>query len=58
MTTRPPHPHDALSDLDLLAGWRAGDRAMGSTLYRRHADRIAGVFRCNLRDRSWRRAAV
>lgn len=52
MTTRPPHPHDSLSDLDLLAGWRAGDRAMGSTLYKRHAERIAGFFRRNLRDRS------
>lgn len=52
MTTRQPHPHDALSDLELLAGWRAGDRSMGSSLYKRYADPIAGFFRRNLRDRA------
>lgn len=52
MTPRPPQPHDAHSDLDLLAGWRAGDRAMGSTLYKRHAERIAGFFRRNLHNRA------
>lgn len=47
-----PHPPDPRSDLDLLAGWRAGDRGMGSALYRRYADPIAAFFRRNLHDRS------
>lgn len=47
-----PHPPDPRSDLDLLAGWRAGDRSMGSALYRRYADPIAAFFRRNLYDRA------
>ena len=39
------------TDLDLLVGWRSGDRNMGSVLYKRYADPIAGFFRRNLRDR-------
>lgn len=45
-------PHHELSDRELLAGWRAGDRGMGSILYKRHADSIAGFFRRNLRNRA------
>ncbi len=48
MTTRPPDPR---TDQDLLAGWRAGDRSMGSALYHRYADPIAGFFRRNVHDR-------
>jgi DNA-directed RNA polymerase specialized sigma24 family protein len=48
MTSRPP---DSRTDQDLLAGWRAGDRSMGSALYHRYADSIAGFFRRNVHDR-------
>jgi RNA polymerase sigma factor (sigma-70 family) len=41
-----------LSDLELLAGWRGGDRNMGSVLYKRYAEPIAGFFRRNLRNRA------
>lgn len=48
MTTRPPDPR---TDQVLLTGWRAGDRGMGSALYHRYADPIAGFFRRNIHDR-------
>ncbi|MCY0987225.1 sigma-70 family RNA polymerase sigma factor [Nannocystis sp. ILAH1] len=43
---------DALTDLELLARWRAGDHAMGSALYRRYAPAITSFFRRNARDRA------
>lgn len=43
---------EQLSDLDLLAGWRRGDRNMGNVLYYRYAARISGFFRRNVYDRS------
>jgi RNA polymerase sigma-70 factor (ECF subfamily) len=46
-----PHPPDPRTDLVLLAGWRKGDRSMGSALYRRYADPIAAFFRRNVHDR-------
>lgn len=52
MNTRPPGPHDHLTDLELLAGWRLGDRSMGSALYKRYAEPIAAFFRRNLRNRA------
>ncbi len=48
MTPRPPGPRP---DQTLLAGWRTGDRGMGSALYHRYADPIAGFFRRNVHDR-------
>jgi RNA polymerase sigma-70 factor (ECF subfamily) len=47
-----PRPPDLSSDLDLLAGWRAGERSMGSALYRRYANPIAAFFRRNIHDRA------
>lgn len=44
-------PSDTRTDQVLLAGWRAGDRSMGSALYRRYADPIAAFFRRNVHDR-------
>lgn len=46
-----PRSPDPRTDLDLLAGWRDGDRGMGSVLYRRYADPIAAFFRRNVHDR-------
>lgn len=44
--------HEALSDLELLAGWRRGDREMAAALYRRYYRPIVGFFRRNVYDRS------
>lgn len=52
MNTRPPDPFEDVTDLELLAGWRRGDRNMGSALYKRFAEPIAGFFRRNLRNRA------
>ncbi|MDC0672055.1 RNA polymerase sigma factor [Nannocystis radixulma] len=43
---------DDLTDLELLSGWRRGDRRMGSALYRRHAGPITNFFRRNARSRA------
>lgn len=45
-------PHDDRSDLELLAGWRQGDRNMGSALYQRYAQPISSFFRRNVRERA------
>ena len=42
---------DDLSDLELLARWRAGDKASGSALFRRHVTAITNFFRRNIYDR-------
>lgn len=42
---------DDRSDLELLARWRAGDRAGGSALFRRHVEAISSFFRRNIYDR-------
>lgn len=39
-----------LSDLDLFAGWRAGDRDKGKVFYRRLAPKIVRYFRRNILD--------
>jgi RNA polymerase sigma factor (sigma-70 family) len=43
---------DHLTDLELLAGWRRGDRSMGSALYHRHDEQITSFFRRNARNRA------
>lgn len=45
-------PHEHLSDLELLAGWRRGDRDMAGVLYHRYFQPISNFFRRNVYDRS------
>jgi RNA polymerase sigma-70 factor (ECF subfamily) len=45
-------PYDDRSDLELLAGWRQGDRSMGSALYQRYSLPISSFFRRNVRERA------
>lgn len=47
----PGMAHEDPSDRELLARWRAGDKAAGSTLFRRHVDAISAFFRRNIYDR-------
>lgn len=44
--------HEHLSDLELLAGWRRGDRDMAGALYQRYVLGISNFFRRNVYDRS------
>lgn len=39
------------SDLELLLGWRHGDRTMGAELYERHKTAVTNLFRRNVRNK-------
>lgn len=48
----PPRLADGPSDLELLAGWRAGDRACGGALYERYAVHVRAFLARRLYDKS------
>jgi len=48
LSDRAPPAASEPSDADLLAAWRAGDRALGNALFRRHVVRVSRFFRTKL----------
>ncbi|HEY0133754.1 MAG TPA: RNA polymerase sigma factor [Nannocystis sp.] len=40
-----------LTDLELLLGWRKGDKAMGAQLFERHKTAVTNLFRRNVRNK-------
>ena len=48
LADRPAPPPDEPGDLELLAAWRAGDRARGNVLFRRHVVSVSRFFRTKL----------